>query len=87
MPWCLQIDLLSRVLISQSENEGQLGSEVVPLESLSNVGSFFPFSPGFSASSSSNPPSALLLSSLSLNTSFHSTEIMLDSMSILNAPD
>ncbi|KAF6208276.1 hypothetical protein GE061_016730 [Apolygus lucorum] len=81
-----QIDLFARILLSQTENENHLGNEMMPIESLSSVGSFFPFSP-FSASSSTNHPSALLLSSLSLNASFHSTEIMLDSMSMLNAPD
>ncbi|RZF37483.1 hypothetical protein LSTR_LSTR005358 [Laodelphax striatellus] len=55
-----------------------------PLESLSKIGSFFPFS----RRSNAGPVSAaLLVSSLSLNQSFHSTEIMLDSQSILNAPD
>ncbi|BES87802.1 Myotubularin-associated protein [Nesidiocoris tenuis] len=81
-----QIDLLARVLASQSEDSANLANDSITLESLSKVGSFYPFSPCFSPSSA-NPPSALLLSTLSLNTSFHSTEIMLDSQSILNAPD
>lgn len=58
----------------------------IPLafESLSKVGSFFPFSRRPNAGAVT---AALLISSLSLNQSFQSAEIMLDSQSILNAPD
>ncbi|XP_039291181.1 myotubularin-related protein 10-B [Nilaparvata lugens] len=92
-----QIDLSSRLLLSQidtieetSEAAGGVGGGGVgpppqaPLESLSKIGSFFPFS---RRSDGGHVSAALLVSSLSLNQSFHSTEIMLDSQSILNAPD
>lgn len=70
-----QIDLTARMITGQVEG----GFEGPPPK----VGSFFPFSPLHASA----PPPALLLSSLSLNTSFHSSEMMLDSQSILNAPD
>lgn len=94
-----QIDLTSRLLVSQIEqierelhqnspNQDAEATNLVtqppPLESLSRVGSFFPFSRQANAGPVA---AALLVSSLSLNTSFQATEVMLDSQSILNAPD
>ncbi|XP_014262170.1 myotubularin-related protein 10-B isoform X3 [Cimex lectularius] len=80
-----QIDFMNRLLLAQSENDGDLGTDSFSPDALSQYGSFFPFSRGSSIMMS--PPSALLVSSLSLNTSFYSSEIMLDSQSILNTPD
>lgn len=91
------MDLSSRILVSQIESmeremqdspapqeDGLLTSQPPPLESLNRVGSFFPFSRHANAGSIA---AALLVSSLSLNTSFQSSDGMLDSQSILNAPD
>ncbi|XP_054262707.1 myotubularin-related protein 10-B-like isoform X1 [Macrosteles quadrilineatus] len=85
-----QVDLNCRLLVSQIDqldrgipsSPSQLPP---PLESLSKIGSFFPFSRRANA----GPVAAALLSvsSLTLNTSFLSSEGMLDSQSILNAPD
>ncbi|XP_073978652.1 myotubularin-related protein 10-B isoform X2 [Rhodnius prolixus] len=83
-----QVDLMSRLLVAQVENEGECPVDsVIGLDSLSKIGSFFPFTNSTGGTSPVGPPAALLVSSLSLNTSFHSTEIMLDSQSILNVPD
>ncbi|XP_075226762.1 myotubularin-related protein 10-A isoform X2 [Lycorma delicatula] len=87
-----QIDLTSRLLLSQIDSAcDELVSPlhvrpaVAPsLETLSQIGSFFPFSRRPNAGPVT---AALLISSLSLNQSFQSAEIMLDSQSILNAPD
>lgn len=84
------------MLLSQIETSSDEAAAIVPsspannaataptLDSLSQVGSFFPFSRRPNAGPVT---AALLISSLSLNQSFQSTEIMLDSQSILNAPD
>lgn len=83
-----QVEHIERELHQNSPNLDAEATNLVtqqpPLESLSHVGSFFPFSRQANAGPVA---AALLVSSLSLNTSFQATEVMLDSQSILNAPD
>lgn len=90
-----QIDLTTRMLLSQIDNVSDEASALLQtpptsntapptLDSFSQIGSFFPFSRRPNAGPVT---AALLISSLSLNQSFQSAEIMLDSQSILNAPD
>uniref|UniRef100_A0A1B6FET7 Myotubularin phosphatase domain-containing protein n=1 Tax=Cuerna arida TaxID=1464854 RepID=A0A1B6FET7_9HEMI len=89
-----QVDLSCRLLVSQIdqlEREMQYSPPpqagpppLAQQPAVARVGSFFPFS---RRADSGPVAAALLVSSLSLNTSFQSAEGMLDSQSILNAPD
>lgn len=74
-----QIDLHHRQL--SAEVAALQRGESAPEQTLTQVGSFFPFSHGITR------PGALLASSLTLNTSFLPGEAFLDSQSLLNAPD
>ncbi|KAG8265528.1 Belongs to the protein-tyrosine phosphatase [Homalodisca vitripennis] len=88
------VDLSCRLLVSQIdqlEREMQYSPPpqagpppLAQQPAVARVGSFFPFS---RRADSGPVAAALLVSSLSLNTSFQSAEGMLDSQSILNAPD
>lgn len=74
-----QIDLQHRQL--SAEIAALQRGESVPEQTLTQVGSFFPFSHGVTQ------PGALLASSLTLNRSFLPGEAFLDSQSLLNSPD
>ena len=74
-----QVDLQLRQL--SSEVAAVKRGETVPEKTTAKVGSFFPFSHGVAR------PAALLASSLTLNTTFLPGEALLDSQSLLNAPD
>lgn len=74
-----QIDLQHRQL--SAELAALQRGESVPEQTLTQVGSFFPFSHGITQ------PDALLASSLTLNRSFLAGEAFLDSQSLLNSPD
>jgi len=74
-----QVDLQHRQL--SAEVAALQRGESAPENSLTQVGSFFPFSHGVTR------PAALLASSLTLNASFLTGEALLDSQSLLNAPD
>ncbi|PSN49432.1 Myotubularin-related protein 10-B [Blattella germanica] len=74
-----QLDLQLRQL--NSDVAALKRGETAPEQTVSRIGSFFPFSHGVTK------PGALLASSLTLNTSFLPGEALLDSQSLLNAPD
>lgn len=74
-----QIDLQHRQL--SAEVAALQRSEPAPEHTVTQVGSFFPFGHGVTR------PGVLLGSSLTLNTSFLPAEALLDSQSLLNAPD
>jgi myotubularin-related protein 10/11/12 len=74
-----QIDLQLRQLSAEVATLQR--GESAPEQPLSQVGSFFPFSHGITR------PGVLLASSFTLNTSFLPGEALLDSQSLLNAPD
>lgn len=74
-----QVDLRIRQLTA--EVAALQRGDSVPEQILTQVSSFFPFSHGVTRSGT------LLASSLALNTSFMPGEALLDSQSLLNAPD
>lgn len=93
----LQVDIYLRMLALEiasiraqldgmtSEDESKVVEKLsVSLDPTASVGSFFPFS-RYSSACAGAPQ--LLSSSLNLNSSFTAGEAMLDSQSLLNAPD
>jgi len=74
-----QVDLQHRQL--SAEVAALQRGEPAPENTVTQVGSFFPFGHGLTR------PDVLLGSSLTLNTSFLPAEALLDSQSLLNAPD
>lgn len=74
-----QVDLQHRQL--SAEVAALQHGEPAPEQTVTQVGSFFPFGHGVTQ------PDVLLGSSLTLNTSFMPAEALLDSQSLLNAPD
>lgn len=78
----VQTDIGSRFIMTQLQAHSSAASIQFPNGFTGGVGSFFPFSHGLN-----QPGASLLGSQLALNSSFLPGEVLLDSQSLLNAPD